>query len=167
MIVWQREPHNQFPHLWVANPDGSGARQVFANARNRGEILGTFSPTDENLVFFTRVADRPFAEDIYSGNLATGAVTRVIHGRSADIRPIVSPDGTKIAYFAVPRPRHFNPEVPPPPERIHIANLDGGGDRAITPRRQRSIDPDWSPDGSRRSSTTRCGSSATWGRAGS
>ncbi len=26
-------------------------------------------------------------------------------------------------------------------------NTDGSDDRAITPRRQRSIDPDWSPDG--------------------
>jgi Tol biopolymer transport system component len=147
-VVWQQESKRGFPHLYVANPDGSAAQRMFANARKRGEIEGAFSPTDANLVFFTRVSERPFGENIFSGNLATGAVTRVTRAKAADIAPTVSPDGTKIAYFAVPRPRHFNPEVPPPPERIHVANLDGSGDRAITPRRQHSLDPDWSPDGS-------------------
>jgi Tol biopolymer transport system component len=148
-IVWQRESRTGPPHLWVANPDGSGARQVFAANGRRGEAEGTFSPTDPNVMFFMRVSPRPFSEDIYSGNLATGAVTRVTRASSADIAPTVSPDGTKIAYFALPRPRRFDPDAPPPPARIHVANLDGSGDRALTPRRRRSFDPDWSPEGSR------------------
>jgi Tol biopolymer transport system component len=147
-IVWQRESRNDV-HLWVANPDGSGARQVFANARDGGEFEGTFSPTDPNLLLFSRYSPAPFSEDLFAGNLATGAVTRLTTAASADIAPTVSPDGTRIAYFGVPRPRRLNPDVPPPPERIHVANLDGSGDRAITPRRRRSLDPDWSPDGSR------------------
>lgn len=146
-IVWQRESRSGPSHLWVAGPDGSGARQVFATVRNRGEFEGTFSPTNPNLMFFTRSSGSPFSADVYSGNLASGAVTRVTRARSGDFAPTVSPDGTRIAYFTVPRPRRL--EVRIPPSRIHVAKLDGGDDRAITPRRRDSVDPDWSPDGSR------------------
>ena len=149
LIAWQQESRTTPPHLWVANPDGSAARLVFANAPSEGEFEVTLSPTDPNLVFFSAFFGGPFSEDIYGGNLATGAVTRITTANSADIAPTVSPDGTKIAYFGVRRPARIRPNVPPPPERIRIANIDGSGDRAITPRRQRSIDPDWSPDGTR------------------
>jgi Tol biopolymer transport system component len=146
-IVWQRQSDSGPPHLWVASPDGSGARQVFATVRDRGESEGTFSPTDPNLMFFTRSSGSPLSQDIYSGNLASGEVTRVTRVRSAEDAPTVSPDGTKIAYYTIPRPRR--PDLPLPPSRIHVANLDGSGDRAITPRPRDSVDPDWSPDGSR------------------
>jgi Tol biopolymer transport system component len=149
LIAWQRETPRTPPHLWVANPDGSEARQVFANAPSEGEYEVTLSPTDPDLVFFSGFFNRPFSEDIFSGNLATGEVTRVTTANSADVAPTVSPDGTRLAYIGVPRPRDVDREGPPPPERIRIANLDGSGDRAITPRKQRSLDPDWSPDGSR------------------
>lgn len=149
MIVWQREARTGFPHLWVANPDGSEARRVFATARNRGEIEGAFSPTDPNLVFFTRFSDALFSDNIYSGNLASGAVTRVTRARSAELAPSISPDGARIAYFAVPRPRRIDPDAPPPPEHIRLVNVDGSGDSGLTSRRRRSFDPDWSPDGSR------------------
>jgi Tol biopolymer transport system component len=149
LIAWQQESRTTPPHLWVANPDGSAARQVFANAPSEGEFEVALSPTDPNLVFFSAFFGDPFSEDIYSGNLATGAVKRVTTSDSADIAPTVSPDGTKIAYFGVRRPRKINREAPPPPERIRVANVDGSGDRALTPRKQRSIDPDWSPDGTR------------------
>jgi Tol biopolymer transport system component len=148
LIIWQGESRNAPPHLWVANPDGSAARSVFA-ARRRGDLEGTGSPTDPTVVFFSRGTRKPFSEDIFRGNLITGAVTRVTRPRSADIAPTISPDGTKLAYFAVPRPRRLNPNVPPPPQRLHIANIDGSGDHAITAKKRRSFDPDWSPDGQR------------------
>ncbi len=149
LLTWFEERRNRPPHLIVAQPDGSGAREVFATARNRGEIEGTFSPTDPNLMFFTRVSQAQFTEDVFSGNLATGAVRRVTRGGSADLAPTVSPDGRRIAYHAFPRPRRLGPDAQSGPPRIHVANVDGSGDRAITPRRRGSIDADWSPDGTR------------------
>ena len=149
LIGWQRETPSGFPQLVVANPDGSGARTVFVNPPRRGELEITFSPTDRNLVFFTRFAMAPFSEDLFRGNLATSRVRRLGRPRSADIAPTVSPDGSTIAYFGVRRPRNLDPGRPPPPERISLISTNGRDYRAITPRNLRAIDPDWSPDGTR------------------
>ena len=150
MLIWQSHAGNGPPRLWVANPDGSGARQVFRGSARQAEFEGTFSPTEPSVVFFSRGAHpfRPFVEDIYRGDLVTGTVTRVRGAKTADIAPTVSPDGTRLAYLAV-TPARFAPNAPPPPERIHVANIDGTGARAITPRAIQAIDPDWSPDGTR------------------
>jgi Tol biopolymer transport system component len=149
LIGWQRETPSGFPQLRVANPDGSDARTVFKGPRRTGELELAFSPTDPNLAFFTRFAAGPFSADLFRGNLATGRVKRLGRPRSADIAPTVSPDGTTIAYFGVPRPRNVSPDRPPPPERISLIGTNGRDYRAITPRNLRAIDPDWSPDGTR------------------
>jgi TolB protein len=149
LIGWQRETPSGFPQLVVANPDGSMARTVFVNPPRRGELELAFSPTDPNLVFFTRFSMAPFSDDLFRGNLANGAVRRLLRSRSADIAPAVSPDGSTIAYFGVRRPRRLDPDRPPPPERINLIGTNGRNRRAITPRHLRAIDPDWSPDGTR------------------
>jgi TolB protein len=151
MIIWQREATIESPpRLWVANPDGSGARQVFRRSARRAEFEGTFSPTDPTAVFFSRgaVPFRPFTEDLYRGDLATGVVQRVRGAKTADIAPTVSPDGTRLAYFAV-TPARLAEDAPPPPQRIHVANIDGSSPRAVSPRGVLATDPDWSPDGTR------------------
>jgi Tol biopolymer transport system component len=148
LIVWQRESGNTSPRLWVANPDGSGARQVFKGSARQGELEGAFSPTDPNTLFFSRGLNRPFSEDLYRGDLTTGEVTRVRGAKTADIAPAVSPDGTQLAYFAV-TPGRLAENAPPPPQRIHVANIDGTGAHAISPRGVLAIDPEWSPDGRR------------------
>ena len=147
LLVSQRETRSGV-NLWVSNPDGSAARRVFAQAR-RFDFLASFSPTDPNLLFFTRARNAPFSADIVSGNLANGDVTTVIGARSDDVSPTFSPDGSRIAYFAVRRPRRIREDRLPPPERIKVANADGGGARFLTARRFRSFDPEWSPDGTR------------------
>lgn len=147
LLVWQRETRSGV-NLWVSNPDGSAARRVFARAR-RFDFLAGFSPTDPNLLFFTRASDAPYSADIVSGNLASSQVSTVIGARSDDVSPTFSPDGSRIAYFSVRRPRRIREDRPGPPERIKIANADGSGARFITSRRVRSFDPEWSPDGSR------------------
>lgn len=147
LLVWAREGGG-LPNVWVANPDGSAQRRLFAK-KGSGGLEGTFSPTHADLMFFTRFREKPFSDDIYRGNLATGDVARVIGGRSADLAPTVSPDGTKIAFISVPRPKRIREDVPPPPERIKVADIDGSDARALTPKNRRSLDPDWSPDGTR------------------
>lgn len=147
LLQWQRETRSGV-NLWVSDPDGSAARRVFARAR-RFDFLAGFSPTDPNLLFFTRARNAPYSADIVSGSLASGEVTTVIGARSDDVAPAFSPDGSRIAYFSVRRPRRIREDRPGPPERVKIANADGSSARFITSRRLRSFDPEWSPDGTR------------------
>ena len=148
LLQWSQETRSGV-NLWVSNPDGSAARRVFARA-GRFDLLAGFSPTDPNLLFFSRGREAPFTVDILSGNLASGEVDTVIGARSDDVSPTFSPDGSRIAYFSVRKPRRIREDRPGPPERIKIANADGSGARFITARGAlRSFDPEWSPDGTR------------------
>jgi Tol biopolymer transport system component len=139
LIIWERGAPGA-SHLWIANPDGSGARQVF-RSRNGWEMDPAFSPADPNVVFFTWASRRSW-DELYRGNLTTGVVTRVTRRFPQEFAAAVSPDGTKIAYTELPRRRAA-------PLRIRVTNIDGSGDRALTPRHRRSYLPDWSPDGNR------------------
>src|SRR3954451_17600122 len=82
--TWQRETQNGPPHLWVAAAYGAGARRIFAR-RNHAALEGSFSPPAPNVFVFTRGGSVPFSEDIYAGDLVTGAVRRIIGARSGDI----------------------------------------------------------------------------------
>jgi Tol biopolymer transport system component len=146
-LIWQRESRSTPPSLYVGNPDGTGVRRVFSSFEVAFE--GAFSPFAPTQMAFNTARRAPFSEDIVLGDLATGAATVLRRPKRADIAPTFSPDGLRIAFFTVPRPARFNPDRPPPPEQIHVMNADGTGDRRLTPAKRRSVDPDWSPDGTR------------------
>ena len=120
-LVWAREGGG-LPNVWVANPDGSAQRRLFAK-KGTGGVEGTFSPTDADLMFFTRFKEKPFSDDIYRGSLAT-EVARVIGGRSADSRPRCHPDGTKIAFPGAQAQTHREDASR---GGIKVANIDGSG----------------------------------------
>jgi TolB protein len=145
-LIWQQESRTKPPGLLVANPDGSGQRKVFP-IRNQAEFEGTFSPTDSNNIAFSRGVDRPFSERVYIGNLATGAVTKLRTGKLIAVAPTFSSDGRRIAFFGAPIPK--NRKGDPGKETIYIVNVDGTGLRRVTSRSRASIDPDFSPDGTR------------------
>jgi Tol biopolymer transport system component len=145
-LVWQRESPSGPPKLWIANPDGTQSRRVFSEART-ATFLGRWSPVSPTTLAFTRGTRTPFSEEIYVGDVVTGAVRPLTRSRNASLNPAFSPDGTRIAFFTVRRPSHR--DQPPGPERIVVMNADGTGQRILTPRNRHSIDPDFSPDGTR------------------
>jgi Tol biopolymer transport system component len=144
-IAWQQESTNAPPHLWVANPDGSQAREVFAED-DVAALEPGFSPASAGALAFTRGIDEPFSEEIFIGDLASGQTRQLTDSKRASIAPTFSPDGTRIAFFSI-RPPGRN--RPPGPERIAVINADGTGLRFLTPKDRGSIDPDFSPDGTR------------------
>jgi Tol biopolymer transport system component len=144
LIAWNRETSSAPPDLWVANPDGSQAREVFADDAPTFEAA--FSPVNAAALSFTRATERPFSEEIFVGDLITGQVRQVTDSKRAALAPTFSPDGTRIVFFSV-RPAARN--RPPGPERITVINADGTGRRFLTPKKRPGFDPDFSPDGTR------------------
>lgn len=144
-IAWQQETANAPPHLWVANPDGSAAREVFVED-GTATFEAAFSPVNAAAVAFTRATEKPFSDEIFLGDLVTGQVRPLTDSKRAKIAPTFSPDGQRIAFFSV-RPAGRN--RPPGPERIGVMNIDGTGRRLLTPKNRPSFDPDFSPDGTR------------------
>jgi Tol biopolymer transport system component len=147
-IAWTRLSRQAPPRVVVAAADGSGAHVVFAG-RARSTLEPAFSPVDPNVLFFARGINRPYSEDLFRGDLTTGAATMIVRTTGADFAPTVSPDGTRVAYFTAPRPRRITRTAVGAPERVYVAAPDGSGRRALTPPGKRSFDPDWSPDGTR------------------
>jgi Tol biopolymer transport system component len=145
LIAWQQESADAPPHLWVANPDGSQSRTVFAED-DAATFEPGFSPANAGALAFTHAIDEPFSEEIFVGDLATGQTRQLTDSRRASVAPTFSPDGTRIAFFSV-RPPGRN--RPPGPERIAVMSLDGTGLRFLTPKDRGSVDPDFSPDGTR------------------
>jgi Tol biopolymer transport system component len=144
-IAWEREtqtgPHPH--HVWVANPDGSQAREVFV-ADDAATFEPAFSPVNAGALAFTHAIEEPFTDEIFVGDLATGQVRQLTNTKNASVAPTFSPDGNRIAFFSVRPPGRSHP---PGPERIAVINLDGTGRRLLTPNDRSSIDPDFSPDG--------------------
>ena len=121
LLVWAREGGG-LPNVWVANPDGSAQRRLFAK-KGSGRLEGTFSPTDADLMFFTRFSEKPFSDDIW--------------------RPtrFPSPDGTRIV-FTSDRDRRGRERLNPGFELYTMA-VDGSDIVRVTNNRQLDLFPDW------------------------
>jgi Tol biopolymer transport system component len=84
-----------------------------------------------------QTSDNP--SDIYIMNPDGSNVQRVTNRPGDEGGPILSPDGTKIAFPAVSGPRTID---------IFVINRDGSGEVNLTSASERSeFDPAWSPDG--------------------
>lgn len=95
------------------------------------------SRTGGKIVFAsTRHSERP---NLYIKRVDGVAVTQLTSDPSADIQPVFSPDGTKVA-FASNRMGNWD---------IWVISVEGGAAIQITTERADEVHPTWSPDGSR------------------
>src|SRR5437667_4733330 len=103
------------------------------------------SARDNGKIAFVSNRDRNF--EIYSVNPDGSGQTRLTNNPSADEDPAYSPDGTKIAFVS-------NRDSLDPlyvKTDIYVMNADGSQQRKVseTPDKEESLQPTWSPDGSR------------------
>jgi TolB protein len=78
-----------------------------------------------------------FNFDLYTVDLASGAVTRLTTTPGLDGFPVYSPDGSKIAFISA---RSGLPQV-------WVMNADGSSSVQLTSGAPKGQVPDWSPDG--------------------
>jgi serine/threonine protein kinase len=102
-ICFNSRRNGGVPHVWVANTDGSNARQV-----TRGAFEGAHSMAPDG----TWVAFAEVGKGIRRVELSTGAVTSISDVRGA-IRPIISRDGKQIAYTYYDAGSNFRVAVVP------------------------------------------------------
>jgi WD40-like Beta Propeller Repeat len=127
-LAWMRQIDRRPPDLWIANPDGTGQREVLS-ARSNVEAEPAWSPVAPTSLAFIRETPSQ-RQEVWVGDIATGAIRRVTRHRTFTFAPSFSPDRRRIVYETdrdFPAAKSEN-EPPSPPE-IYVANTDGTGRR--------------------------------------
>ena len=122
----------------LMNPDGSGL--VAVTPPTQSAIHPAFTPDGKSILYCTDDDLRPPAKNeaaIYAVDLATKQVRTIISG-GVNTFPVMSPDGTKIAYRKLIG--EMNSEV-------FVADADGRNPKNLTNNWTFEGWPAWSPDG--------------------
>jgi len=120
--------------IFVMNADGSDARQVTDDPAD--DMHPVWSPDGTKLLFNSR---RDGEYEMYIMNADGSGQQRLTDTPKADMFPRLSPDGTKIAYALVDF-QTFQAQV-------HVTDVDGNYDIALTSDGRTNENPVWSPDG--------------------
>ena len=117
-------------HVWIANADGTDTEKLTHD--DISDRIPRWSPDGET-IFFDRFIDGE--RFIARMNRAGKKEKALTPGGSWDFSPVISPDGTRLAYVAL--------------ETIVIADIDAANPRSVIPNVYWNGGLDWSPDGKR------------------
>ncbi|AGH48237.1 MULTISPECIES: alpha/beta hydrolase family protein [Sphingomonas] len=135
-----------YDHVFVVPADGGAPRQLTFGAFNHDGPL-SWTPDGRTILLS---ADRsknwqrePNNPEIYALDVATAKLTALTDRLGPDARPVVSPDGKRIAYLGYDdKYRGYENAL------LYVMDRDGGNARAITTALDRSIDDaEWAADG--------------------
>ncbi|MCI0494320.1 DUF5050 domain-containing protein [candidate division KSB1 bacterium] len=132
-IAFSRYPDPSHANIFVMNIDGSNVQQITSNA---GENMRPDWSPDGTQILFNSNKDGNY--EIYLMNADGSNQQRLTNTTAFEIFPQLSPDGNKISYARIVMNPFYG--------EIHLRNLDGSGDVALT-QNSRSENPVWSPDG--------------------
>ncbi|MBP8231170.1 MAG: S9 family peptidase [Rhizorhabdus sp.] len=135
-----------YDHVFLVAADGGPSRQLTSGDYQHGGPL-SWSPDGRSLLFSAvRKPDwqrEVFDPEIYALDLGSGAIRALTDRRGPDIAPVVSPDGSRVAYLGYDDRRLSYQNT-----LLYVMNRDGSGVRAITAGLDRSIDRvEWAADG--------------------
>ncbi|WP_405227841.1 prolyl oligopeptidase family serine peptidase [Lentisalinibacter sediminis] len=126
-----------FHHYFVLPADGGTPRQVTSGAFHH---TGTpqWTPDGDSLVFSANRNpdwELDFVEsDVYRVDMANGEITRLTDRDGPDTEPVISPDGSLIAW------RGYDDKVQTyQVDRLYVMEIDGGGKRELLPELDRSV----------------------------
>lgn len=135
-----------FDKIFVVSATGGAPRQLSFGEYHDGGGL-TWSRDGKTLYFSgNRSPDwesDPVDAEIYALDIASGAIRALTDRDGPDASPVVSPDGSKIAYIGFDDKLlgYHNAQA-------YVMNRDGSGKRPVAPMFDRSIDAIvWAPDG--------------------
>jgi Tol biopolymer transport system component len=128
------------PGIYVMNADGFGPRRILEDVT--GPSSPSWSPDGAEIVFESGLGQEGAGNgdrDIFILEVATGRVTRLTDHPARDEYPVLSPDGSRIAFT---RQRQDDAD-------IYVMNGDGSGVTQATSGEGVDLRPAWSPDGTR------------------
>ncbi|TYC87325.1 S9 family peptidase [Novosphingobium sp. BW1] len=125
-------------HVFVVPATGGAPRQLTCG--NYADEGGLAWSADSKRIFFTgnRKANwdvKPSDREIYAVDVASGAVRAMTSRFGPDARPLVSPDGERIAYFGFDDALHSYTNT-----ELYVMNADGSAKRSLTAGHDLSID---------------------------
>ncbi|MEJ2408222.1 MAG: S9 family peptidase [Novosphingobium sp.] len=135
-----------FDHIFVVSAEGGAPRQVTFGQFDDGGPL-SWSPDGRRIVFSAN-RHQDWQRDInntevYSVDIASGAVTALTSRQGPDGGARLSPDGKHIAYTGYDDVNRSYENFD-----LYVMNADGSGVRLLTPKLDRSIDAlEWAGNG--------------------
>ncbi len=133
-------------HLFVLSADGGTPRQLTSGSHDH---LGTpaWTPDGKTLLVagnrHPAGGHDPLNTEIYEVALADGAIKTLTQRKGPDNNPVVSPDGTRIAYTGFDDKQQGYHVT-----RLYVMKRDGSDPRVLTPRLDRDVkNPVWSKNG--------------------
>lgn len=140
-----------FSHVFVIQADGGTPRQLTTGDYHHSGGFGggglAWTPDGSELVITTRRREGSEADlqesELFSLNVATGAMRRLTDRLGPDANPAVSPDGRLIAWTGFDERRLGYQNV-----LLYVMNRDGSGKRVLSQALDGSVgSPVWSADG--------------------
>lgn len=135
-----------YSHIFVVPSDGGAPRQLSFGAVNDNGPL-SWSPDGRTLYFSGNRSPNwerePVNSEVYALDVASGAVSALTDRIGPDANPVVSPDGSKIAYLGFDDRKLGYQNV-----ALYVMDRSGANRRVLTGALDRSVDsPVWSADG--------------------
>jgi dipeptidyl aminopeptidase/acylaminoacyl peptidase len=147
---------NGYHHIFVVPAGGGTARQLTSGNFDDIQPFASGGPAlewtpDSRTILFSAVrsedAEYQLAlreSNVYAVDVAGGAVRQLTTRKGPDSRPVVSPDGTKVAYVGFDWSTDTWTD-----SKVYVMNLDGSNSRLVSGDWDRSPgDLFWTPDGS-------------------
>lgn len=136
-----------YTQIFVVPADGGAPRRLTYAARDHDGRM-SWSADGRRLVFAANAEDGyeydPVEADVYSLDIASGAITRLTTRDGPEAEPILSPDGRRLAYTGFDD-RRQGYQV----SELYVANADGSNARSLTASLDRDArNPQWAGNGS-------------------
>ncbi len=140
--------YNYTPDLFSVAPTGGTVKRL-TNTETLGSGIesAVWSPDGKQIAFASSVGEKivkfaqysTFNHQLYTMNADGSSLVKISDGKSFDLTPAFSPDGTQLVFSSYP--------ITGSGLQLFTMNVDGSSRRQLTNETGDHVSPSWSPDG--------------------